>query len=125
MPDERYTIVPDGRSITCRTCGLTSYNPNDVAQRYCGRCNVFHHDLVNHPSHYSHPSGIECIEVARHMNFNLGNALKYIWRAGAKGDAVTDLRKARWYIDDEIARLERNQGENKNASVPGVPSVST
>jgi len=42
---ERYTIAPDGRSITCRTCGLTSYNPNDVAQQYCGRCHVFHDDL--------------------------------------------------------------------------------
>ncbi len=66
------------------------------------------HDPVNHPAHYTaHPSGVECIQIARHMNFNLGNALKYIWRAGAKGDALTDLRKARWYIDDEIARLEK------------------
>lgn len=64
------------------------------------------HDPINRPSHYtSHPSGIECIEVARHMNFNLGNAIKYIWRAGSKGDAVEDLRKACWYIEDEIKRL--------------------
>lgn len=63
-------------------------------------------DPVNHPPHYQHPSGIECIEVARHMTFNLGNALKYIWRAGRKGDAVQDLEKARWYLDDEITRLK-------------------
>ena len=39
------------------------------------------------------------------MNFCLGNALKYLWRAGLKGDAVEDLKKARWYIDREIKRL--------------------
>jgi len=64
-------------------------------------------DTINHPAHYTaHPSGVECIEVAEHMNFCLGNALKYIWRAGLKGDAVEDLKKARWYIDREIKRLE-------------------
>lgn len=65
-------------------------------------------DNVNHPKHYnSHPSGIECIEIVRHFNFNLGNAMKYIWRAGLKGDAIEDLKKARFYLDDEIARLEK------------------
>lgn len=64
-------------------------------------------DPVNHPSHYtSHPSGVECIEVTRWMNFNLGNAIKYIWRAGNKGNALEDLKKARWYLDDEINRRE-------------------
>ena len=64
-------------------------------------------DPVNHPAHYtSHPSGIECIEVTRHMGFNLGNALKYIWRADLKGNALEDLKKARWYLDDEIKRQE-------------------
>ncbi len=61
--------------------------------------------MVDHPPHYtSHPSGVECIDVAEHMGFNLGNALKYIWRADLKGDAIEDLRKARWYLDREIAR---------------------
>ena len=51
-------------------------------------------DLVNHPPHYkNHPSGVECIEITRHMNFNLGNAVKYIWRVGLKGDALEDLKK--------------------------------
>lgn len=64
------------------------------------------HDPVNYPKHHTgHPSGVECIQVTEHMNFCLGNAIKYIWRAGEKGDAVEDLRKARWYLDREIARL--------------------
>jgi hypothetical protein len=67
-------------------------------------------DVVNHPKHYtSHPSGVECITVTEHMNFNRGNAVKYIWRAGDKGDELEDLRKARWYVDREIARLERER----------------
>ena len=64
-------------------------------------------DPVNHPAHYtSHPSGVECIQITRWMNFNLGNAIKYIWRAGNKGNALEDLKKARWYLDDEIKRRE-------------------
>lgn len=73
------------------------------------------HDAVDHPSHYtSDPSGVECITVARHRNFNVGNAIKYLWRAGLKveegQDALTkqieDLEKARWYLKDEIDRLK-------------------
>jgi len=65
-------------------------------------------DAVNHPPHYnSHASGIECIQITEHMNFNLGNAVKYIWRAGLKSDApITDLEKSRWYIEREIKRLK-------------------
>lgn len=63
-------------------------------------------DLINHPPHYGgHPSGVECITITEHMNFNLGNAVKYIWRAGEKGDAIEDLRKAEWYVRREIKRL--------------------
>jgi len=62
-------------------------------------------DPVNHPAHYtSQPSGIECLQITRHMGFNLGNAIKYIWRADLKGSAITDLEKARFYIDDEIKK---------------------
>lgn len=66
------------------------------------------HDPVQNPVHYtSDPSGIECIQITRHRNFNIGNAIKYLWRAGLKEDAkVQDLRKAIWYIEDEIKRLE-------------------
>lgn len=65
-------------------------------------------DLVNHPSHYkAHPSGLEAIEVTEHFNFNLGNAIKYIWRSDYKGSKVQDLKKAQWYISREIQRLEK------------------
>lgn len=64
-------------------------------------------DPVNHPKHYTmHPSGVECIQIVEHMCFCLGNAMKYIWRAGEKGSKIEDLKKARWYLDREIARLE-------------------
>lgn len=63
-------------------------------------------DQIN-PSHYQeHPSGVECIQVTEHMTFNLGNAVKYIWRAELKGNQITDLQKAKWYIEREISRLE-------------------
>lgn len=63
-------------------------------------------DAVNHPKHYNtHPSGVECIQIVEHMNFCLGNAIKYIWRAGEKGDTLEDLKKARWYLNREIERL--------------------
>ena len=65
----------------------------------------------NHPKHYTdHPSGIECIQITEHMSFNLGNALKYIWRCDLKKDAVEDLRKARWYLDREIAKRTKMDG---------------
>ena len=63
-------------------------------------------DAIN-PNHYrTHPSGIEAIQITEHMNFCLGNAMKYIWRAGLKGDAIEDLQKAAWYLEREIARLQ-------------------
>jgi hypothetical protein len=62
-------------------------------------------DPVNSPKHYtSHPSGIDCIEITEHMSFNLGNAIKYIWRSDLKNDAIEDLRKAEWYIRREIEK---------------------
>ena len=69
-------------------------------------------DNIEHPKHYtSHPSGIECIQITRHMGFNLGNAIKYIWRADLKNDAIEDLKKAVWYLRDEI---KRRKSEAKN-----------
>lgn len=74
-------------------------------------------DPVNHPAHYtSHPAkcacgnGVECIQITEHMNFCVGNAVKYLWRHGAKGDPIENLEKARWYIDREISRLKRERG---------------
>lgn len=72
-------------------------------------------DNVNHPTHYcDHPSGIECIEITEHMNFTIGNAVKYLWRAGLKSDGdlsdidkeIEDLQKAVWYINRRIGLLE-------------------
>lgn len=61
---------------------------------------------VSHPPHYTkHPSGVECITITEHFNFNLGSAIKYIWRAGQKNSEIQDLEKARWYLDREITRL--------------------
>ena len=70
-------------------------------------------DLINDPPHYkAHPSGIECIEVTEHMGFCLGNVVKYIWRVGLKEDvnALDDLKKAAWYLNREISRLEDKNG---------------
>jgi hypothetical protein len=66
---------------------------------------VNNNDPVNNPKHYTnHPSGVECIQITEHMGFNLGNAVKYIWRCDQKLDAIEDLKKARFYIDREIAK---------------------
>ena len=66
-------------------------------------------DAINPPHYQGHQSGVECIQITEHMNFCLGNAIKYIWRAGLKNNAIEDLRKARWYIDREIARIDHEQ----------------
>lgn len=74
-------------------------------------------DKVNHPSHYTwlkDKCGIEVIDITRHMDFNLGNAIKYILRAGHKSEEgytdnlkeIEDLKKAIWYINDKIKMLE-------------------
>ena len=74
-------------------------------------------EKVNHPDHYNkHPSGVECITITEHMCFNLGNAIKYIWRFDLKNDAIEDLKKAAWYIDREIKRRE-NQNDFNDATL--------
>ncbi len=74
-------------------------------------------EKINHPKHYNMLEGkckgcntpIECIDVIRYMNFNLGNAVKYIWRSSHKGNHIEDLKKAIWYLEDEI----KNYGNEK------------
>lgn len=69
-------------------------------------------DKVNHPKHYTnHPSGIECIEITQHHDFCVGNAIKYLWRAGIKDTTteIEDLRKAIWYIERKIQLIETNK----------------
>lgn len=76
------------------------------------------HDSVNHPSHYTQYP-VEVIELTRHMSFDRGNAVKYIARAGFKGGPekeLEDLKKARWYIDDDIKQVEKKL-EEVNAQI--------
>ncbi len=94
--------------FSCSRCRATEELIDDVG---CGELidtEVPEEDNVAHPSHYtSHPSGIECIQITEHMGFNLGNALKYIWRCDLKHDAIEDLEKAKWYIDRELDKRRK------------------
>lgn len=73
-------------------------------------------DPINHPPHYTrHPSGVECIQITEWMGFNLGNAIKYIWRADLKCDAISDLNKAIWYIQRELERRIKFQERQEKA----------
>lgn len=89
-------------------------------------------DPINHPEHYTSSGAhcpdcgrtIECIDVTEHMGFLRGNAIKYLWRAGLKGDALEDLRKARWYVDRAIAREEAKRAALRTPGV-GIPARVT
>ena len=72
-------------------------------------------NTINNPDHYTlHPSGVECIQITEHMNFNLGNTIKYIWRADLKHyDQLIDLRKAQWYLAREIERIEASRSRSR------------
>lgn len=88
--------------------------------------NTSEHDPVNHPQHYtSHPSGVECIAIAEHMSFCLGNAVKYIWRADLKDDASEDLRKAVWYIERELDLRERRQISKRQPELSIIDKIRT
>lgn len=69
-------------------------------------------EKVNHPDHYGGENNMyEAIKVieAWDLGFHLGNAIKYISRAGKKGDAIEDLEKAKWYIERQIKNLKKNE----------------
>jgi hypothetical protein len=86
-----YLHLGDNR---CTVCGHSVSSPEEV-------------DVINAPPHYrKHPSGVECITIVQWFNYNRGNAIKYIWRAGEKGDELEDLRKAAKYLEFEIALVE-------------------
>jgi len=130
MPDPQYThdpVIGEDEHVTAtlpdpetesalavaakrlgQTLGVTA--TQEDSERLVGDAPVTNID----PAHYrSDPSGIECIEIVRHRNFNVGNAMKYLWRAGlkehpgqsAREKEIEDLKKARWYLADEIERL--------------------
>ncbi|MEU5187017.1 DUF3310 domain-containing protein [Streptomyces klenkii] len=101
-PGQRLLSETQGFSI-----GVDAFRAQELMRKAFRELPQRDASAVNRPNHYtSHPSGIECIEITQHMNFPLGNAVKYLWRAGLKGDVVEDLKKARRYIDIEIQRLE-------------------
>lgn len=91
-------------------------------------------DSVNHPKHYnSHPSGVECIDIVRHYDFNVGNIIKYLWRHGLKHEqgvsdrqkAIEDLRKAQFYLNDEIERLEHEAvGRDTDCGIEDAKSAA-
>lgn len=85
------------------------FAPSGDCKCFCHIKDDKHVDDVHHPPHYNkHLSGVECIQITEHMNFNLGNAIKYIWRAGLKSEDIKkDLEKAKWYIEREIKRIEQ------------------
>ena len=73
-------------------------------------------DRINPDYYKKHPSGVECIDITRHYCFSIGNAIKYLWRAGLKTEEglqdrekeIEDLRKAIWYINDRIEQLKHH-----------------
>lgn len=87
----------------CSVIGKITLNSSPLAIRVP--------DLVNFPLHYTEGKAkcscgrtIECIDITRHLNFNLGNAIKYIWRCDLKGNSIEDLKKAVFYLNDEIQK---------------------
>ena len=101
--------APDGSRCTIEGEGHGGYH-NCGGVAVASRLATAAQDPVNHPAHYAaHPSGVECIVITEHMSFCLGNVFKYLWRAGHKGPALEDMKKARWYLDREITRLERTE----------------
>ena len=111
--DDCVTLYDKSRYSTCFTADFLKFwkpyeAPND---KVIG-------DKVNHPSHYTWLKdlcGIEVIDITRHMSFNLGNSIKYILRSGHKKEegytdkqkTIEDLKKAIWYIEDEIKMLQK------------------
>lgn len=83
-------------------------------------------DMVNHPAHYKFGNGVEVIDLTEQLTFNTGNAVKYLSRAGRKSeDPIEDLHKARWYVDREIQRIEKQNGtqSDSNSSVGGTATA--
>ena len=107
---------PTGMTMYCAICNapmtFDGYGGMECSNRLCPQspyyASVQEVDPINHPPHYTqHPSGVECITITEAYNFNVGNAIKYLWRAGLKdgADAADDLAKAAWYVQREVERL--------------------
>jgi len=87
------------KATECPRCGgvMANCGAAGETEMYCPKC------VVQHPDHYTWIPGIECADVVAHFPFFLGNAIKYIWRAGKKGKKIEDLEKAKECIDLEIS----------------------
>jgi hypothetical protein len=100
----------------------TKVKPEDKPSPFIEALNKYHDkeyapksgSPVVHPDHYNaHPSGVECIDVAQWFGFNLGNAIKYIWRCDHKGKKKEDINKAIEYLNLELKRMEKTEKEAK------------
>lgn len=76
-------------------------------------------DTCNPHYYKTHPSGVECIDITRHMDFCLGNAFKYLFRCGSKGSPLEDLKKARWYLEDALKQRRRGWAQRLNNALYG------
>jgi hypothetical protein len=110
-------VLPDKKTVVNKATKSVISNPELVKdKRYFSK--VPKSDRVNHPSHYTwlkEKCGIEVIDITRHLDFDKGNAVKYLLRSGYKieeglsmvNKEIEDLRKAIWYIQDKINELEK------------------
>lgn len=106
---------------------MQNMSPNLIDKKHAEGSNPKAEDKVNHPSHYTwlkNLCGIEVIDIARHMGFNLGNVIKYVLRAGHKSEKgysdfdkeIEDLQKAKWYLEDEI-KLRSGEDTSDKAQI--------
>lgn len=101
-------------------CGCGAFKSQNIVAAQLERM-AQHYDMVNHPPHYTqHPSGVECIQITEHMNFCIGNAVKYLWRADLK-NGIEDLEKAKWYIEREIERRKNDRAKTTSTRETSRP----
>ena len=122
----RRVVLADNNRVTFKEDATSNYSHCSIKdfkkywRPYEAPNDKAHDDKVNHPSHYTWLKdlcGIEVIDITRHMDFNLGNSIKYILRSGHKKEVgytnkqktIEDLKKAIWYLNDEIKMLENNK----------------
>ena len=98
-------------SKKCIECFYSNKDNICINSELCRGYNQFKpkKEMINHPSHYN--QGIEAIDYieSHKMGFNIGNVIKYVTRAKHKGTELQDLKKALWYLDREIKRLEKGE----------------
>ena len=102
--------IVNGSCLVNSGCDCAALTAKEIRDILCTKPKETQDDPVNHPSHYTAYVGLEIIDLTEQMNFNRGNAVKYIALAGLKNPEteLQDLEKARWYIDREIERIKKN-----------------